>query len=91
MCALTLITGVGRYGPAGWTVPKPVSNGLLVPEKLYCERYVFFSFHLLYIFLTDPYSILTGSFFLPRIVFHIGGIRKQERVLNMLKCVYMEL
>lgn len=51
----------------------------------------FFSFHLLYLFLTDPYSILTGSFFLPRIVFHIGDIRKQERVLNMLKCVYMEL
>lgn len=70
-------------GPTGWTIP---NLGMACPSLKICVvKDTYFPFHLLYLFFNISLLYLTGSFILHMIMFHIGYIRIQEKVLNMLK------
>lgn len=70
-------------GPTGWTIPNLGMACLSL--KICVVKDTYFPFHLLYLFFNISLLYLTGSFILHMIMFHIGYIRIQEKVLNMLK------
>lgn len=79
----------GLVGPTCWSIP---NLGMAWPSLKICVvKDTYFPFHLFYLFFNISLLYLTGSFILHMILFHIGYTSIQEKVLNMLKWLYMKL